>query len=97
MRKFVRGTLLLEEYVEDVDAYTEKHITLFEDVVSWAERMGGILVMFGSSEDNAYLCEYTIVGNTAQYCKGMFSELKQMLKPAFPKMQSIFQGSGDKL
>lgn len=95
MKKFVRGTLQLAEYVEDIDAYTEKHRKFFEDVVDWADRME-VQVTFGTSNDNAYLCEYVIIGQTNQYCKGLFSELKAMLKPVFPKVKSLFQGSGDK-
>ena len=39
MKKFVRGTLQLAEYVEDTDAYTEKHRKFLESVVAWADRM----------------------------------------------------------
>ena len=96
MRKFVRGTLQLEEYVEDTDAYTEKHRKFLESMVAWADRMD-VQITFGASNDNAYLCEYVIIGNTKQYCNGLFSELKEMLKPVFPKVKTLFQGSGDKL
>ena len=94
MKKFVRGTLQLAEYVEDTDAYTEKHRKFLESVVAWADRME-VQITFGASDDNAYLCEYVIMGNTNQYCKGLFSEMKQMLKPVFPQIQSLFQASGD--
>lgn len=95
MRKFIRGTLQLEEYVEDTEAYTKKHRKFLEGIVAWAERMD-VQITFGTSNDNAYLCEYVIIGNTQQYCKGLFSELKEMLKPVFPKLKNLFQGSGDK-
>lgn len=95
MRKFVRGTLQLEEYVEDTDAYTEKHRKFLESIVEWAERMD-MQVTFGASEDNVYLCEYAIIGNTKQYCNGLFSELKGMLKPVFPKTKTLVQYSGNK-
>lgn len=95
MKKFVRGTLMLAECVDDVEAYVDKHRAFLEGIVSWSEKVD-IYVLFGASEDNSYLCEYVITGNTIKYCKGVFAELKQMLKPVFPKIQSLFQASGDK-
>ena len=96
MKKFIRGTLQLEEYIEDTDAYTEKHRKFLEDVVAWGDRME-VQITIGASNDNAYLCEYVIIGKTSQYCKGLFSELKEMLKPVFPKVKSILQYSGNKI
>ena len=95
MRKFIRGTLQLVEYVEDTEAYTEKHRKFLESMVEWADRMD-VQITFGASDDNAYLCEYVIIGKTQQYCKGLFSEMKEMLKPVFPKIKTLLQYSGDK-
>lgn len=95
MKKFVRGTLQHEELVEDVEKYTEEHRNFLETMVEWADRME-MQITFGASSDNAYLCEYIIVGGTMRYCKGVFAELKEMLKPVFPKVKSLFQSSGDK-
>lgn len=96
MKKFIRGTWELDENVTDLVAYEEQHVKAIEQLIEWANSLGVYLNM-GISEDNYYLCEYVIRGNTASYCKGICSELKHMLKAEFPKVELVYQGSGDYL
>ena len=51
----------------------------------------------GTSEDNTYLVEYKVIGNTLAYCKGIVAELKSMLKKEWKKTNSVFQANGDVL
>lgn len=96
MRKFIKGTFELDQNVTDLVEYEKKHETMLNNLVEWATRLN-IAINIGTSEDNTYLCEFKIVGATASYCRGLCSELKQMLKAEFPKIKSIWQGSGDVL
>lgn len=96
MRKFIKGTFELDQNVTDLVEYEKKHETMLNKLVEWATRLN-IAINIGTSEDNTYLCEFKIVGATASYCRGLCSELKQMLKAEFPKTKSIWQGSGDVL
>lgn len=94
MGKFIRGTFELDSGVEDIVAYEEKHKDEIKQLFDWGDKHE-ISILVGTSEDNYYLCEYEIRGNTASYCKGMQSELKSVLKAAFPKLKFVWSGSGD--
>ena len=88
MRKFIKGTFELDQNVTNLVEYEKKHETMLNNLVEWATRLN-IAINIGTSEDNTYLCEFKIVGATASYCRGLCSELKQMLKAEFPKTKSI--------
>ena len=94
MKKFIKGTFELDTNVTDLIKYEKKHDTMLNQLIEWADSLG-VALNIGTSEDNTYLCEYKIVGNTASYCKSLCSELRQILKNEFPKTKSLWQGSGD--
>lgn len=94
MKKYIRGTFELEQNVTDLDEFEKQHKTMMTNLPEWLERHDVKFVM-GTSDDNTYLCEYTIVGATASYCKGLCSELKQLLKTEFPKIKLLYQESGN--
>lgn len=94
MKKFIKGTFELDHNVTDLAEYEKKHGTMLGELIGWTERFG-IAIYLGTSEDNTYLCEYKITGETASCCKSLCSELRQMLKAEFPKTKSLWQGSGD--
>lgn len=92
MRKFIKGTFLLKENVTDIESFEAEHnIKKFIDFANTQD----FEIAFGTSDDNSYLCEYKIVGNTLTYCRSILSCLKVSLKQEFPKMESIWQGNGD--
>ena len=94
MKKFIKGAFELDENVIDLVAHEEKHKIALEEIVEWANN-AGVAILFGTSEDNTYLCEYKIVGKTVAFCKGLASELKALLKDEFPKTKMVWQGTGD--
>lgn len=96
MKKFIQGTFELDHDVIDLEGYEEKHKRAIEDIIDWANSFD-VGINMGTSDDNTYLIEYKIVGNTASFCKGMLSELRTMLKDEWKKTKSLWQGSGDVL
>lgn len=94
--KFVRGSWLLEEHVEDASAYYEQHKAKVDEVIDWANRLD-IYVGFGKSEDDTYLCEYEVTGQTARMCKGVAAELKALLKTEWKKVSLGYQVEGNKI
>ena len=96
MNKFIKGCFELDKNVTDLDAYEEKKKIGLDRLINWANEME-IGLKFGTSDDNTYLCEYKIVCKTAALCKGILSELKYELKSVFPKVKSLWQGSGNTL
>lgn len=94
--KFVRGSFVLDENVEDTDTYYEEHKAKIDSIIEWANRMG-IYVGFGISESRNYLCEYEVTGQTTRMCKGVASELKALLKPEWKKVRMSYQVEGHKI
>lgn len=94
MRKFIQGTFELDQNVIDLEGYEEKHKRAIEEIIDWANSFD-VGINMGTADDNTYLIEYKIVGNTASFCKGMLSELRSMLKDEWKKAKSLWQGSGD--
>lgn len=92
-RKFVRGSFLLEENVEDAGAYYEQHKAKVDEAIAWANSLN-IYVAFGTSEDHTYLCEYEVFGQTARMCKGVAAELKEILKSEWKKVHLGYQVEG---
>ncbi len=93
--KFVRGSWLLEECVEDASAYYEQHKAKVDEVIDWANCLN-IYVGFGTSEDGTYLCEYDVTGQTTQMCKGIAAELKALLKAEWKNVRLGYQVQGFK-
>jgi len=93
-KKFVKGTFELDVGVTDLSEYEEKHRQIITRLLKWAEFFD-VAIILRTSNDNHYLCEYMITGETAKYCLSLYSELKQMLKSDFPKFETLWQGSGD--
>lgn len=94
MKKFIKGTFELDQNVVNLEEYEEKHKRAIEEIIDWANSFD-VGINIGTSDDNTYLIEYKIVGKTASFCKGLLSELRQILKEHWPKPKSLWQGSGD--
>lgn len=96
MRKFIQGTFELDYDVKDLISYEESHKTALENIIDWSNDYE-MSIMFGTSKDDTYLCEYDVICNTAAMCKGVVAELKHMLKSEFKKTKSVRQFSGNYL
>ena len=94
MKKFIKGTFELDQGVTDLVEYETQRKNAVEELIDWANSFD-VEICVGTSDDNSYLCEYKIVGKTASFCKGLASELKELLKEYWPKTKSLWQGSGD--
>lgn len=94
MKKFVQGSFALDRNVVDLEGYEKPITNDLNSILEWGTKHGAY-ICFGTSADDTYLCEYKIVANTIQCCKGLSKELKSMLKPIFPKIQLLWEGSGD--
>lgn len=94
MKKFIRGTFELDTNVTDVEAYEKPIEKELDAVIDWANRFK-VAVTLGTSESNKYLCEYKVTAQTKAMCNGLVKELKNMLKKIFPKVEMLWQGSGD--
>ena len=66
----------------------------FSELILWADRHD-IAICTGINNDNEYLCEYKVIGKTKGYCKSLVSELKKKLKTRFPKIELVFEISGE--
>ena len=72
-QKYVRGSFLLEENVDDSKVYYEQHKAKVDEVIAWANQLHISYVAFGLSADHTYLCEYEVYGQTTRMCKGVAS------------------------
>ena len=91
--RYIKGAFLLENNVEDPNAYYNLHKSKIDAVIKWANDLG-IYVGFGISSDNTYLCEYNATGNTSKMCKGIAAELKSRLKTEWKKVELGYQAEG---
>lgn len=96
MRKFVKGCLELDYNITDLEAYEKPKERKLNEVVEFCKKFD-IEVVFGTSDDNTYLCEYRVEANTKQLCNSLFRELKDMLKEIFPHCKSSWQMGGSLL
>ena len=94
MRKFTEGTFELDKNVSDIVKYEKEREEFLKGIISWADK-NDIGILFGTSDDNYYLCQFNIVADTAAMCKGYVSELKAKLKKQFPRIRLIYQGNGN--
>lgn len=96
MKRFIKGTFELDQNVTDLEAYEENHIIALSEIINWANDLN-VYVAFGTADDNTYLCEFKMVGNTASLCRSLLSELKEMLKKEWKKPKSLWEASGNVL
>jgi len=96
MKKFIKGVFELDQNVVDLVDYEEKHRRAIEGIIDWANRFN-VSINMGTADDNTYLIEYDIVGETASFCKGLLSVLKSMLKAEWKKTTLVWQRIGDVL
>ena len=94
MRKFTEGTFELDKNVTDIVKYEKEREEFLKGIISWADK-NDIGILFGTSDDNYYLCQFNIVADTVAMCKGYVSELKAKLKKHFPRVRLIYQGNGN--
>lgn len=94
MKKFIKGIFELDQDVINLEEYEEKHKMAIEEIIDWANDFN-VRINMGISDDNTYLIEYKIVGNTASFCKSLLSELKSMLKNEWKKTKTLWQSSGN--
>lgn len=94
MKKFIKGTFELDQDVVNLEEYEAKHKRAIDEIFDWANSFD-VSINMGTSDDNTYLIEYKIIGNTASFCKGILAELKVILKDEWKKTKSLWQGSGD--
>lgn len=92
-KKFIRGTIEIESSVTDLEAFENYHGAAINGIVQWADS-NQIYLKFGTSEDNAYLCEFVIRADTAKMCKGYLKVLVEKLKGINKKARVIFQAEG---
>ena len=93
MKKFIKGTFELDQNVVDLLKYEEKHIKAIEEIIDWANKFD-VEIRMGTAEDDSYLIEYRIVGNTTAFCKSLLSELKPIIKKEWKKAKSLMETSG---
>lgn len=74
-QKYVRGSFLLEENVDDSKVYYEQHKAKVDEVIAWANQLH-IYVAFGLSADHTYLCEYEVYGQTTRMC-GAYASIRR--------------------
>lgn len=94
MKKFIKGTFELEKNVTDLETFEEPIKPKLMKIIDWANK-NEIGIVFGTSDDNTYLCEFDATAETVQMCKGYVAELKTMLKEIFPKARKVIEWRGD--
>ena len=93
-KKFIKGTFELDKDVTDIVAYEEDKKDNILGIAKWCGE-SGVLLNMGTADDNTYLCEYKIVGNTKTQCNEILREFKKQLRNCFPCVKMLWQGSGD--
>lgn len=94
MKKFKKGAFTLKEGVTDLVAFEKPIDAQLRQIVHWAEQTG-VELAFGTTEDDTYICQYRVVAQTNQLCKGLVAELKAKVKELFPKLSLSYEWSGD--
>lgn len=92
-RRFIEGRFELDKNVSDLIKYEEEREEFLKAILEWGND-NKIGILFGTSQDNTYMCEFNVVCNTSAMCKGYVAELKNKLKKMFPKAKIIMQMSG---
>jgi hypothetical protein len=94
MKKFIKGTLELDENVTDLESYEKKKEVYLKAIRNFCDQFD-IEYTMGTSDDNYYLIEYAIRGNTKSLCKGILTEFKALLKRYFPYVKLVWQQEGN--
>ena len=92
-RRVIEGTFELDKNVSDLIKYEEEREEFLKEILEWGTH-NEIGIAFGTSQDNTYMCEFSVVCNTSAMCKGYVAELKNKLKKMFPKARIIMQFNG---
>lgn len=93
MKKFIKGAFELDQNVTNLEEYEKEHKWAIDYIISWGNKYD-IGINIGTSDDNKFLIEYRIVGDTVTYCKALLSKLKSMLKDEWKKTKSLYEISG---
>ena len=96
MKKFIKGTIELDKNITDLEAYEKTKEHYLKAIRAFCDKYDIEFIM-GTSDDNYYLIEYKIIANTKSLCKGILSEMKDLLKRYFPYAKSLWEASGDQL
>ena len=97
MKKFIKGVFKLDEGVIDLEAYEQLHNAALLEIIDYAKNHN-MDAMFGTSENDTYMMEFVIRGATQQYCKGILSGLRALLKAEWKnKVDLFYQATGDLL
>ncbi len=84
--KYIQGTVRIETKFSD-----EAKGKAAQTVCDWADKHE-MYTNFGFSEKGDYLCEYQAKGRTTAYCRGMASEIKDLIKASFnAKVTTMFE------
>lgn len=92
-RRVIEGTFELDKNVSDLIKYEEEREEFLKEILEWGNR-NEIGIAFGTSQDDTYMCEFSVVCNTSAMCKGYVAELKNKLKKMFPKARIVMQFNG---
>lgn len=101
MKKLIKGTLILDENIEDRLEYTKKKIDIINKAVSWADEITSsnqdtnIDLSVGFTDDDSIVAQYAIKAKTYKVCNANLSELNKILRTAFPKKKSLIQIKGE--
>ena len=96
MKKFIKGTFELDQNIVNEEEYFQFYEPHLNEIIEWAEEHG-IAMRFGVSDNNKYLCEYKVTGNTKKICKEFVADIKRELKAVWPKARSILEISGEQV
>ena len=58
--KFIKGAIELDKNVTDLTAYEEPKKNKLDEIVEWCNKYN-VYIIFGTSDDNTYLCEYKVL------------------------------------
>lgn len=94
--QIVKGLLILDKDIYDLDAMYKSHKNVIDSVIDWANKLN-LDICFGGLDDHTYGCQYVFDGETKLYIKGLVAELKSMLKSEFPSLKENYQMFGERI
>lgn len=90
MKYFINGVWVLDENVVDSATYEEKYSEIIEEIITWASGCG-VKIRFWVADDNTYVIQYAIIGETESFCESLCDELESMLKYGWKKAGMLWQ------
>ena len=96
MKKFIQGTFELDQNIVNEEEYFKFYEPHEKEIIEWAVEHD-IAMRFGVSDNNKYLCEYKVTGQTKKICKEFVADIKRKLKSVWPKAQSVFEVYGERI